>query len=105
MSDTNLGPAPETVAIKTNVEGQADHKADDQNGDNIPDWLIPSHVYDILKWVALIVLPALAVLINMLGPVWGFNQLADNIATTFNALGLFIGIVIGASAVKANTTK
>lgn len=26
MSDTNLGPAPETVAVPTNTEGQADHK-------------------------------------------------------------------------------
>lgn len=26
MSDTNLGPAPETVAVPTNIEGQADHE-------------------------------------------------------------------------------
>lgn len=28
--------------------------------DIVPDWLIPSRVYDILKWLGLIVLPALA---------------------------------------------
>ncbi|KAB6839609.1 holin, partial [Bifidobacterium longum] len=27
--------------------------------DIVPDWLIPSRVYDILKWLGLIVLPAL----------------------------------------------
>ncbi|PJM80184.1 phage holin [Bifidobacterium scaligerum] len=77
----------------------------DLNGDNVPDWLIPSHVYDVLKWVALIVFPALATLVGALGPVWGFTALASNVATTLNALGLFTGVIIGASAIKANTSK
>ena len=29
----------------------------------VPDWLLPSRVYDVLKWLALIVLPAIGVLV------------------------------------------
>lgn len=28
----------------------------------VPDWLLPNRAYDVLKWVALIVLPAIGVL-------------------------------------------
>lgn len=29
----------------------------------VPDWLLPNRAYDVLKWVALIVLPAIGVLV------------------------------------------
>ena len=35
--------------------------------DIVPDWLIPSRVYDILKWLGLIVLPALALFVGTVG--------------------------------------
>ena len=28
--------------------------------DNVPDWLIPNRLYDVLKWVGLLVLPTCA---------------------------------------------
>lgn len=71
---------------------------------DVPDWLIPSRVYDILKWLALIVLPAIGVLVQTLGPVWGWTW-ADPVATTINAVALTIGVVIGASALKAKASK
>ena len=39
----------------------------------VPDWLLPNRAYDVLKWVALIVLPAIGVLVQTLGPVWGWT--------------------------------
>lgn len=57
----------------------------------VPDWLIPNRLYDILKWVGLIVCPALAVFVQTIGPAWGF---ADTSA------GALIGVLIGASALK-----
>lgn len=54
-------------------------------------------VYDILKWVGLIALPALAVFIGVIGPVWDIPY-ADQIVTTLNALGVLIGALIGVSA-------
>ncbi|UNL66442.1 holin [Bifidobacterium longum subsp. longum] len=56
----------------------------------MPDWLIPSRVYDVLKWLGLIVLPALAVFVNTVGPAWGWTHV-DAIVTTLNALGILAG--------------
>lgn len=70
----------------------------------VPDWLLPSRVYDVLKWLALIVLPAIGVLVQTLGPVWGWTW-ADPSATTINAVALTIGVVIGASTLKAKASK
>lgn len=70
----------------------------------IPDWLLPDRVYDVLKWVALIALPAIATLVQTLGPVWGWTW-ADPAATTISAVALTIGVIIGASAFKAKTSK
>lgn len=39
----------------------------------VPDWLLPNRAYDVLKWLALIVLPAIGVLVQTLGPVWGWT--------------------------------
>lgn len=65
----------------------------------VPDWLIPNRVYDILKWFGLIVLPALALFVNTVGPAWGWTHV-DAIVTTLNALGILAGSLIGVSAIK-----
>ena len=70
----------------------------------VPDWLLPNRAYDVLKWLALIVLPAIGVLVQTLGPVWGWTW-ADQAATTINAVALAIGVVIGASTLKAKASK
>ncbi|PKY77686.1 holin [Bifidobacterium longum] len=67
--------------------------------DIVPDWLIPSRVYDILKWLGLIVLPALALFVGTVGLAWGWTHV-DAIVTTFNALGILVGALIGVSAIK-----
>nr|WP_241222942.1 phage holin [Bifidobacterium samirii] len=66
----------------------------------MPDWLIPDKLYDVLKWCGLVLLPALGVLVQTLGPVWGWSW-ADAAATTLDAIGLAVGVVIGASALNA----
>lgn len=67
--------------------------------DTAPDWLIPSRVYDILKWLGLIVLPALAVFVGTVGPAWDWPHV-DATVTTLNALGILAGALIGVSAIK-----
>ena len=64
-----------------------------------PNWLIPDKAYKVLKWIALTVLPALAILVGTLGPVWNLPN-TDAIVTTIMAVSLFIGAVIGASELK-----
>lgn len=58
--------------------------------------------YDILKWVALVAIPATEAFWLTVGKVWGFPYLTE-IGTTIAALGLFIATLIGVSA--ANIKK
>lgn len=53
-------------------------------------------VYDVLKWMALIALPALSVLYNVLASVWGW-PFANEVSVTINAIIAFIGTLIGIS--------
>ena len=64
------------------------------------DYLIPDKAYDVLKWVGLILCPALAALIGAVGPAWGMPHV-DAVVLTINAVGTFIGALIGASHIKA----
>lgn len=56
-------------------------------------------VYDILKWVSVIVVPALVLLINTLGSIWGW-QYTTEISMTISAIGVFIGAIIQVSSAK-----
>lgn len=64
------------------------------------EYLLPDKAYQILKWVGLILMPALAALIGAVGPAWGLPKV-DAIVLTINALGTFIGVIIGASQLSA----
>lgn len=50
-------------------------------------------VYDILKWVSIIVIPALSTLYATLGNIWGL-PLANEIPQTITAVGAFLGAVL-----------
>lgn len=66
------------------------------------DYLLPGKVYDILKWLGLIALPALATLLGTAMPAMGAAAEVTNAATVcITALGTFIGALIGVSAAKA----
>lgn len=58
-------------------------------------------VYDILKWLCLIALPALSVLYSALAGVWGWPY-AQEVATTINAVVAFMGALIGISTASYN---
>lgn len=53
--------------------------------------------YDILKRVALIVVPALATFVNAVGIVWGVPY-TNEVTATITAFGVFIGAAIGVSS-------
>ena len=63
-------------------------------------YLLPDSVYQVLKWMGLILCPALAALVGAVGPAWGLPNV-DSIVLTINAVGVFIGAIIGASQVSA----
>jgi hypothetical protein len=60
---------------------------------------IPNEVYNVLKWVGLILLPACAWLVAQIAPAWGWEN-TEAIVTTLNATGTFIGILIGVSTLS-----
>lgn len=64
------------------------------------DYLLPDKAYEILKWVALIALPAVAWLVGAVGPQWGLSHCGE-IVTTINAVGVFVGALIGVSQLTA----
>ena len=66
-------------------------------------YLLPDKAYDVLKWLALIALPAIAVFVQAVGPAWGLPHI-DQIVTTINALAVLVGALIGASELKARVT-
>lgn len=56
---------------------------------------LPSRIYEILRWVTWIVLPATATLISGLNLTWNWELPMDAILTTFVAVETFIGTVLG----------
>ena len=57
--------------------------------------------YDVLKWVALVVLPALTTLWLTLAKIWGFPY-AEAIGATMAAITAFLGALLGVSSVQYN---
>lgn len=53
-------------------------------------------IYDILKWVAQILLPALGTLYFALASIWGFPY-AEQIVGTMTAIDAFLGVILGIS--------
>lgn len=57
---------------------------------------LSNKVYDVLKWIALIVLPAIAILYESLAAIWGLPY-AEQIPETITAIDLFLGVMLGVS--------
>lgn len=63
--------------------------------------IIPNKAYDILKWVCMVGLPAIATLWFALGKIWGFPYLAE-IEATIIAIDTFLGAILGISTFSYN---
>ena len=57
--------------------------------------------YDVLKWIAQILLPALATLYFALSKIWGFPY-AEEIVGTISAIDVFLGALLGISTMQYN---
>ncbi len=56
-----------------------------------------SRIYDILKWLAQLFLPALATLYFSLSSIWGLPY-SEQIVGTITAVDTFLGIILGISS-------
>ena len=58
--------------------------------------MLNNKVYDVLKWIAMLFLPALAILIKTIFPIWNIPY-ADEISATIVAINAFLGALLGIS--------
>ena len=58
-------------------------------------------VYDVLKWIAMYMLPALGTLYFALAGIWGFPY-GEQIVGTITAIDTFLGVILGISTTKYN---
>lgn len=58
-----------------------------------------NRVYDILKWIAMFLLPALGTLYFALSSIWGLPY-GEQIVGTITAIDTFLGVILGLSSVK-----
>ena len=61
--------------------------------------MLPQKIYEALRWLIAIALPALGVLIVTLNNVWNLGWPAEQISLTLDAIGLFLGAIFGISKV------
>ena len=61
-------------------------------------------VYDVLKFIAQIVLPALATLYFALASIWNLPY-GEEIVGTITAIDLFLGAILGISSIEYNKSK
>lgn len=60
---------------------------------------LSNKMYDVLKWVVIIVLPAISALYSGLAGVWGWPY-AEQIVSTISCITVFLGAVLGFSSAK-----
>jgi len=58
---------------------------------------LPDKVYDVLKWVAILLLPALAVLYKTVAAEWGLPY-GQQVYNTVYAVHIFLGTILGISS-------
>lgn len=65
---------------------------------------LSNKVYDVLKWVAQLLLPALGTLYFALAGIWGFPY-GEQIIGTITAVDVFLGVILGISSANYNKDK
>lgn len=66
--------------------------------------VLSDKMYNVLKWVAMITLPAIGTLYFTLAGIWGFPY-GEQIVGTITAVDTFLGVLLGISASTYNKAK
>ena len=61
-------------------------------------------IYNTLKWIAIVALPATGTLYFALAGIWGFPY-GEQIVGTITAVETFLGIILGISTYNYNKSK
>ena len=62
--------------------------------------MISDKWYDILKWVAIVALPAISTFITAISRIWGWADLGMRISQTVTVAALLLGALLGISAIN-----
>lgn len=65
---------------------------------------LSNKMYDMLKWVAQYLLPALGTLYFALAGIWGFPY-GEEVVGTITAIDTFLGVLLGISTNYYNKTR
>ena len=68
-------------------------------GEDFNMFQMDGKVYDVLKWVAMLFLPALAVLVKTIFAVWQIPY-GEEISTSIMAIDAFLGAILGISHIQ-----
>lgn len=63
---------------------------------------LPQKLYEFLRWLVVLVLPAASTLFGTLASAWNWNLPVEAILTTVSAVTLFLGAIFGISKVVAD---
>lgn len=63
---------------------------------------LPEKVYEALRWIVSVVLPATATFLAGLNQAWGWNLPMDAILATFMAVETFLGVVFLGSKIATD---
>lgn len=62
---------------------------------------LSNKTYDVLKWIALVVLPAIGALYFGIAQIWGLPY-AEQVVGTITAIDTFLGALLGITSLKYN---
>lgn len=65
---------------------------------------LSNKLYDILKWIALVVFPALSALYLGLSGIWGFPY-GEQVSGTIALVDTFLGALLGISSAQYNKSR
>ena len=60
---------------------------------------LPDKLYDWLKWISIVCLPALSTFVVVLGRIWQWGDVAVNVAQSITAVAVLLGALLGVSAI------
>ena len=66
--------------------------------------LLPNRVYDWMKWITVIALPAIATLLLAIDKIWNIAALTP-VAATVMAVTTLLGTMLGVSTISYNKSK
>jgi len=61
---------------------------------------LSNRLFDVLKWIAIVALPALSTFIVVLGKIWNWGDVAPMVAQTITAVATLLGALLGISTIQ-----